>query len=272
MKRVTALFPLIVLFLFVVSCKDDENNTDTGQITFHFEEFVDFSPLMTDSMKYKNEAGNEYLVTEVQYFISNLQIHYQDGETYTVTQDDGIHYIDSDIPETHTWQIQEKVPAGTIDSISFTFGLDEEDNISNRFVNPPQSLMFWPDELGGGYHYMKLNLKYLTTNNEIMPFNYHMGIGQLYDTTGQVTEFVQNYFRVNCYLALYSSFIAQIRGGESNHLAIRMDINSWFKTPNGWDFNNFGMMMMQNQAAQQAAKENGFDVFAIGPYLEPGNE
>jgi hypothetical protein len=105
-----------------------------------------------------------------------------------------------------------------------------------------------------------------------MPFNYHLGIGQIYDTTGQVTEFVQNYFRVNCYMAIYSSFIAQVRGGESNHLAIRMDINSWFKTPNGWDFNDFGMMMMQNQAAQQAAKENGFDVFGIGPYLELGNE
>lgn len=268
MKRVSALLPFFVMLLFIVSCNDDEKDKETGQITFHFQELVDSMPLVTDSMKYTNEAGNEYLVTEVQYFISNLRIHYQDGETYTVTQDDGIHYIDSDISETHTWQIQEEVPAGVIDSISFTFGLDEDDNVSNRFVDPPESLMFWPDELGGGYHYMKLNLKYLSTNSMITPFNYHMGIGQLYDTTGQVTEFVQNYFPVNCYLAIYSSFIAQVRADESNHLSINMDINSWFKTPNSWDFNDFGMMMMQNQAAQQAAKENGYDVFAIGPYNE----
>jgi hypothetical protein len=264
MKKVFLFFTSLMILLLISNCKEDE--PEKGKITFHFNEFVDYQPLVTDSMKYTNEAGNEYLITEVQYFISNLTIHYRGGDTYSVTQDDGIHYVDSDIPETHSWEILEDIPAGTIDSISFTFGLDEETNQSGLFTDPPESNMFWPDELGGGYHYMKLNGKWLNTNAMIEPFNFHLGIGQTYDTTGQVTGFVQNYFRVNCYLAIYSSFIAQVRANEMNHLGINMNIESWFKTPHTWDFNQWGGMIMQNQEAMKTACENGFDVFGIGPY------
>ncbi len=47
-----------------------------------------------------------------------------------------------------------------------------------------------------------------------------------------------------------------------------MNIDSWFKTPHTWDFNNTGGMMMQNQDALKSACENGFDVFSIGPLFE----
>ena len=255
-----ALFLILSLF----GCKKDHQ--EKGNITFHFKELADYYPLVPDTMKYINEAGNEYLITEVQYFISKLVIHYQGGLNYSVTQDGGIHYIDSDLPETHTWEILENVPAGRIDSISFIFGMDESDNISARFPDPPESNMWWPEELGGGYHYMKLNGKWLDTNNQILPFNFHLGIGQTYGTNGQVTGFIQNYFRVNCFLSLYSSFIALVKADEMNHLSINMNIESWFKTPHTWNFNYWGGMIMQNQEAMKTACENGYDVLIIGPY------
>jgi hypothetical protein len=263
MKKFVLLIAGSLMILFFITCNDD--NPEKGSLTFHFQELADYNPLVVDSMKYTNEAGNEYLITEVQFFISNLKIHYQDGLTYSVAQDEGIHYVDSDIPETHTWEILEEVPVGTIDSISFTFGMNEDDNISGRFADPPESYLFWPDELGGGYHYMKLNGKWLTTNSDISPFNFHLGIGQTYDTTGQVTGFIHNHFRVNCFLAIYSSYIAMVEADKMNHLAIGMDITSWFTTPHTWDFDNMGGMMMQNQEAQEMAAENGFDVFFIAP-------
>ena len=268
MKNIAPLIAILLSISLLISCKEDK--ADKGKITFHFKEVVDQDSLVLDSMKYTNEAGNEYLITEVQYFISNLQIHYNDGSSYTVVQDEGIHYIDSDIPETHTWEILEDIPAGRIDSISFIFGLNEEDNLSGRFTDPPESNMFWPDELGGGYHYMKLNGKFLTTNSFIEPFNFHLGIGQTYDTNGLVTGFIHNYFRTNCYLAIYSSFIAIVEPDIMNHLGIGMDISSWFKTPHIWDFDDWGGMMMQNQEAQEKAAENGFDVFFIGPAVYSG--
>lgn len=263
MKKIAALLTAIALFFLIVGCK--EENPEPGKINITFQEFVDGSPLVIDSNKYINETGNEYLITEVQYFISNLKIFYQDGEIHEIKDSDGIHYRDTDIPETRRWLISDEVPSGTIDSIVFTFGLDEETNVNGLFANPPESNMFWPDNLGGGYHYMKLNGKWLDINGMLNPFNFHIGIGQTYDTTGQVTGYVQNYFSVSTYMAIYSSFISQVKPNETAELALNMNIESWFKTPHLWNFNEWAGMMMQNQEALKAACENGYDVFTIGP-------
>ena len=263
MKKLTFLLTVITMISFLVSCKEED--PEPGKINLVFMELVDGLPLVVDSIKYENEAGNEYMVTEVQYFISNLKLYYQDGQSYEIKDSQGIHYVDSDIPETKEWMITDEVPSGIIDSIVFTFGLDEETNKSGLFPNPPESNMFWPDELGGGYHYMKLNGKWLDTQVMLNPFNFHLGIGQTYDTTGHVTGFVQNYFKVSVCLAVYSSFIMIIDPGQTTDLGFLMNIDSWFKTPHTWDFNIMGGMMMQNQDALNAACENGFDVFAIGP-------
>jgi hypothetical protein len=264
MKKVLLLSSALVLMLFFSTCKDDEP-AKTGKLTLHFGELVDYVPLVTDSMKYTNEAGNEYLVTEVQYFISNVRISVRDEADYLVTQDNGIHYIDHDLPETKTWVIDGDISAGIIDSISFTFGLDEISNQTGLFVNPPESNMYWPDALGGGYHYMKMNGKWLDVNDQIQMFNFHLGIGQTYDTLGTVTGFVQNYFRVNCTMPVLSSYLPVIQADSMNHIAVYMLIDSWFKTPHTWDFNLMGGMMMQNEEAMKMACENGSDVFTLGP-------
>jgi hypothetical protein len=263
MKKIVIYSMAILLLTSLISCKDE--NPETGNISITFEELVDNYPLVVDTPMYVNEANNEYLISEVQYFISNVKLYYQDGSTHLIQQDSGIHYRDTDIPETKKWVINDDVPTGIIDSIVFTFGLDEETNKSGLFVNPPESNMFWPDELGGGYHYMKLNGKWRSVNSEVNPFNFHLGIGQTYDTLGNVTGFVQNYFKVSVFLQVFSSFIISVQPGQTSDLAIGMNIESWFKTPNTWDFNTMGGMMMQNQEALNAACENGFDVFAIGP-------
>jgi hypothetical protein len=233
-----------------------------------FNEKVDGELLQTDTLKYVNEAGNPYLVSEVQYFISKFTLYFDNGESYTVKDNMGIHYIDSDISETKYWEIPEDIPSGHVDSIVFVFGLDESDNQSNIFPNPPESNMFWPEQLGGGYHYMKLNGKYEPNTGPLpmfpIPFNFHLGIGQIYDTTGQVTGFVQNYFKVSFPLVMMSSLFVEVKPGQTTELILTMNIESWFATPNTWDFNTMGGMMMQNQAALEAACENGRDVFSLG--------
>jgi hypothetical protein len=180
----------------------------------------------------------------------------------------GIHYTDTDIPETKYWDIPDEIPSGHVDSVVFVFGLDAADNQSNRFPNPPESNMFWPDQLGGGYHYMKLNGKYLDNSGELAPFNYHLGIGQIYDTTGQVTGFVQNYFKVSFPLVMMSSLYVDVKPDRTTNLILTMNIDSWFTSPNTWDFNTMGIMMMQDQEAMHAACENGRDVFTLGVLYE----
>lgn len=115
---------------------------------------------------------------------------------------------------------------------------------------------------------MKMNGKYLDNNGILAPFNFHLGIGQTYDTTGQVTGFVQNYFKVSFPLDIMSSLFIDIKPNQTANLILTMNIDSWFKTPNTWDFNTMGGMMMQDQSALHAACENGRDVFSIGALYE----
>lgn len=266
MKKIITFTLTAILFIFLNSCKEKDNGP--GSIKLTFNEVVNDESLKTDTLAYINEAGNQYLVSEIQYFISNFTLYFNNGESYTVKDNMGIHYVDTDIPDTKYWDIPDDIPSGHVDSIVFVFGLDSADNQSNIFPNPPESNMFWPEQLGGGYHYMKLNGKYLATGGTLAPFNYHLGIGQIYDTNGQVTSFVQNYFKVSFPLVMMSSMLVDVKPGETTSLLITMNIDSWFKTPNTWDFNTMGSMMMQNQAAMHAACENGHDVFSISGLYE----
>jgi hypothetical protein len=198
------------------------------------------------------------IFSELQYFISDVTLHYDDGSNYLINRWKDIHYIDSDIPSTLEWNVYDSIPPGIVDSISFVFGIDEAKNTSFRYVNPPESLMFWPDILGGGYHYLKLNGKWLNEQQLFSPFNFHLGIGQIYDNQGNITGFIQNYFMIRL-----KNLSFGIVKDKTTTVGIIMSVESWFESPNTWDFNYWGGDIMQNQDAMHAACMNGADVFSL---------
>ncbi|MEE4257107.1 MAG: MbnP family protein [Bacteroidales bacterium] len=261
--RIQNLIILLAIALVFAACKKD-TETDTpgpamGKITFRFLHYCDGQPLDFDTRKYVNEAGNEYMVNEIQYFISDVSLHKADGSTYLINAWKDIHYVDSDIAETQGWAVYDQLDAGEYESISFTFGISEEKNQSLMFVDPPESLMFWPQYLGGGYHYMKLNGKWLDTNNFERPFDFHLGIGQVYDpVSGAITGFIQNYFQIE---VPNSSF--EVQDGQTTVIQLVMHVDRWFKNPHTYDHNEWGGDIMQTQAAMKLGCENGHDVFEV---------
>jgi hypothetical protein len=246
-------------------CKEDPDPSkpETGRIKLFFAHTVDGDPLVIDTLKYTNAAGNRYLVNEVQYFISDVTLYKSDGTVKLIDDWKDIHYVDSDIPSTMSWEVYDSIPAGSFDSISFIFGISEEKNQSMMYTDPPESLMFWPEFLGGGYHYLKLNGKWLDTLNLLSPFDFHIGIGQIRNEEGNITGFVQNYFRVS----LPNSFF-QVEKEKITGIVITMRIDSWFGSPHDYDLNYWGGAIMENQAAMQMAKENGYDVFSASVMTE----
>lgn len=258
----------LIFLLFVYSCKKEseiktERAIGSGKINLVFAHHVNGIPMITDTMQYVNTAGNQYLISEIQYFISDLTFIRSDGENITVKDWEDIHYIDTDIASTQLWEIYDDIPEGIYDSIRFTFGINAEKNKSFMYVNPPERDMFWPEFLGGGYHYLKLNGKWLDSLNRISPFDFHLGIGQIYagglPTVDSITGFVQNYFKV---VLPNSAF--QLSKGQLIEIQIVMNIESWFETPHIYNHNVWLGYIMQNQQAMQLAKENGKDVFSIG--------
>lgn len=124
------------------------------------------------------------------------------------------------------------------------------------FRDPPQNNMTWPGVLGGGYHYMKMNLKYLNTKGQLSNFDCHLGRGQLRDPNGKITGFVPNNFRVS----LTSSFV--IKSKETKNIQLIMNIEKWFDASHKIDFNNYGGIM-ENEKAMRSFCENGRHAFAI---------
>jgi hypothetical protein len=253
---------ILILFLIIIatSCVEPSPEPDQpyGKILFRFHHYCDGQPLEFDIRKYVNEAGNEYMVNEIQYFISDVYIH-QLGKDYLIDAWKDIHYIDTDIETSHEWVVFDNITTGHYTGISFTFGINEEKNQSLMYTDPPESLMFWPEYLGGGYHYMKLNGKWLDTNQLERPFNFHLGIGQEYDPiSGDITGFIQNYFDVE---VPESSFV--VYPGQTTTINLVMHVDNWFKSPHTYDHNFWGGDIMQKQDAMKVACENGHDVFDV---------
>ncbi len=257
MKNRINIFTLIFLMtILFISCTHVSEET-YGKIQFNFRFAVNGYSPRPDTILYTNAAGNPYMISGVQYFISNVTLHKTDGSAFQLTKDGCSKYIDIDIPTTLSWLASDAIPAGKYSSVSFTFGIKSSQNKSNMFVNPPQSNMWWPDMLGGGYHYLKLDGKWLPPSQTIgIPFNIHLGIGRSVDAITGDTTFVDNSFDVNL------GFSTMSVHNETHNLNIIMNIDSWFTTPNIYDFNVDGGAIMESQILLQKIKENGYDVFS----------
>jgi len=260
------MLPAIYL-LILPSCRHsgatEEGPPKLTTLVVGFENKVDSLPLVLDTLMYENSSGDLYKVTDLQYFVSDITIHRNDGLNYTALNDDGIHYIDARIPGSLSWTINTSVPDGAFDSISFTFGINAVKNYSNRFLNPPERDMSWPDILGGGYHYMKMNMLWKKASmNQTSPFNFHIGIGQIYKgnviNTDSILNYVQNYFYVSLPASAFS-----IENGQTKYMVITMNVNKWFTGNNEFDFADYMNMMMQDQTALNNACLNGRHAFTV---------
>lgn len=255
------LFTVIIVTVFLIgSCctGNPEPEFKSGKLTIEFDHYINGQELIFDSLMYTNKAGNNYLVNEIQYFISDVMLHKNDGSTTLLDSWEDIHYVDTDIAESSIYSLADAIDIDTYNKISFTFGINEEKNNSLMFVNPPESFMFWPELLGGGYHYLKLNGKWINELQQVSPYNFHLGIGQIYHSyPDSITGFIQNYFTVEM-----PERNIIISNNETTTIQIIMNVENWFSTPNTYNHNQWGGDIMQNQDAMQLGVENGHNVFS----------
>lgn len=246
--------------MMMFSCrKIKTESVSTGKIIFTFDHRYNHQPMVYDSLIYKNEAGNSFMINQIQYFITNVTLHKSDGSKKILNKKEFWHYIDKDITSMLTWNVSDEIPVGRYDSISFMVGFTKEVNKTGLFVNPPENNMSWPEVIGGGYHYMKINIKYLDTTNFLQSFNFHLGIGQLRNPDSTIIGFIHNNFNVTLPASTFD-----IEKDKTKEIQIIMNVESWFKTPHTFDFNYWGTCIMQKQQGMKMACENGVDVFTIG--------
>jgi len=222
--------------MFFYSCKKDTEIDGNVQLSIQYK--VDNSLLLADTFAYQSPAGYQYKITKLEYFISNIQLKDISGK---LQQLDTVFYVNALQSSTNSIVLP-NIPTGKYTDLYFSIGLDSLHNISNSLSGSVEmENMAWPDMMGGGYHFLKLEGKYLNNGKE-EGFAIHLG---------------KNKNLVNVHLAR----TIEVMVNTNTTFPLTMNINEWLKNPETYDFVLDGSYSMSSDAAMHKLQKNGSDVF-----------
>lgn len=280
----------VVIGLFgLTGCKKQEGCTDTDALNYkgsaekqdgscnyrlkiEFEHEVGGQELVFNDKDYVNSAGVTYRISRLRYLISGLVLHrsgkpdvrMKKHHLIWISPNNSIEYSNDASNPSISWRPSSSAaPEGKYTGLSFTFGLNSENNRSGSHPDLNQANWAWPEMLGGGYHYMQLEGNYDSSSTAQPAFNMHLGTAR--DTSGLSTSYINNHFRVN----LNRGFSID---AENRTLTIRMDLANWFDPPPGsmdngngsvWKLKQRPKAVMPHYDSQRTLNANGRDVFSL---------
>ena len=259
MKKICSFILLSTLISISYNCSDSGSNDNVPaqpQLSFTFSHNWDGTPVTNEdfnTIQFTNANGDMQSIERMRYVVSDFQLRTSSNELLRFNI---INLVDVTNNENLTFSLPQSIPSGTY-NLSFTFGLNNETNAQNlpelntaNFGVPPN--------LGGGYHYMQLDGKYLDSNNAEAVYNYH-AIRAV--DPGTPPTFPQDTFIV--------VNLGAVTVLEDTEFTIDVDISEWFKNPHQWDLNVLNTQLMGNSAAQILMYDNGQTVFSLAePPLE----
>jgi len=246
-----AIFSIPLLLL--ASCS---NPKPYGYVRIIFEHRWGNSAVdMDETTPYINAAGNTLTLHNLEYFISDLIVG---NVAMTSAKYGNIHYIRPDNDAFATLFLTHQIPVGPYNNIAFTFGLDNTKNKSNLFPNSPEKDMFWPENMGGGYHFMKFDGKW---KNPGEPTNQGFGLhlGTLKKTIERQNEKIDTLFPNHFRVSVPKNF--EVNANETTTIYVFVDLKQWMESPYTWDFNVMGGEIMSREQALDSLARNGRNVF-----------
>ena len=142
------------------------------KLIIRFENFVGDKKLALDTITYVNDLGQTFTVTNFKYYISNIELEYENSKKSFLAQ--GSYLIRQD--DESTWVVEmDGIPADSYRSISFMIGVDSLHNCSGAQSGAldPINGMFWT--WNTGYIFMKLEGKSPASKQPGHIFEYHIG-------------------------------------------------------------------------------------------------
>ena len=250
-------FNLIILaftLVFVECEKDnDDNISPVTAVNFKFIhkwEETEVSNSDFNSIQFTNAYGNELSIERLRYLISKIKLTKNTGEVITI---DEYNLVDLEDANSLNFSTNQTVAVGSYSDISFVFGFTNEDNTDGTYADLNSATWNVPAMLGGGYHYMQMDGKYINNSNVESGYNYHAI--RAVDNPGSNPTFPQDTF--------FEVSLGEITLTGATEITIAMNIAQWFKQPNTWNLNEYNQMLMPNSTAQILMYQNGQNVFNL---------
>ncbi|MDC1197421.1 hypothetical protein N8035_01075 [Algibacter sp.] len=248
MQRIILI--ILVLFMFT-SCNKDKDVSQV-QIIFKFSHNWDGTAVSNanfNSIIYTNANGEDLSITKLRYLISKITFEKSSGETFIL---DGYNLVDVTNNTNQSFTPITTIPDGDYSKVSFTFGFDNDDNYNENYIDLNSASWNVPELLGGGYHYMQLEGKFIDNTTTETGYAYHTI--RAVDNSGATQVFQDTFFEVD---------VGAVNITNNATFNIEMNIAEWFKNPNTWDLNVLNQMLMPNSSAQIMMYENGQNVFNL---------
>ncbi|MGC6431884.1 MAG: MbnP family protein [Jejuia sp.] len=246
------IFIYATLIILCAACESEsEVAASRANVSFNFShswhgEMITKNDLNT--IKFRNENGELLSIERLRYLISNITFTTSNNEILVLS---GYNLVDFVNEENLIFIPSGTIPSGNYSNVSFTFGFNNEDNYNNY---PDLNSASWsvPAQLGGGYHYMQLEGRFIDNTSTETGYAYHAI--RAVDNSGAELQFQDTFFKVN---------LGAVEITNNTIINVEMDVAEWFKNPNTWDLNVLNTTLMPNFEAQIDMFENGQSVFNL---------
>ena len=240
MKNILA-FLCISIFIFS-SCSSEEENINITLNFTHNWDGITITNQDLNALKFTNANGEKVSIEKLRYLVSNISL-----------VDSKNHHLIDFSENTGTSITISNLTNGTY-TLSFRFGFSDEDNKDGIHQDLNSVSFNVPEMLGGGYHFMQFDGKYIDNINQETGFNYH-AIRAVDKTDPNNLKFEDTSFEVNLGTVVITS---------ATEIEIKMNLAEWFKNPNTWNLNELNTVLMPNFEAQKMMNANGKSVFSLG--------
>jgi len=240
MKNILA-FLCISIFIFS-SCSSEEENINITLNFTHNWDGITITNQDLNALKFTNANGEKISIEKLRYLVSNISL-----------VDSKNHHLIDFSENTGTSITISNLTNGTY-TLSFRFGFSDEDNKDGIHQDLNSVSFNVPEMLGGGYHFMQFDGKYIDNINQETGFNYH-AIRAVDKTDPNNLKFEDTSFEVNLGTVVITS---------ATEIEIKMNLAEWFKNPNTWNLNELNTVLMPNFEAQKMMNANGKSVFSLG--------
>ena len=242
------------MVVFTSCVEEDIPGLQSTSVSLNFKHDWDGTNVSSanfNAIQYFNENNDELSIEKLRYLISDFTFHKSNGETIVV---EGYNLVDVTNDNNLTYVLPAQIPVGTYSNVSFTFGFENDDNTDGAYADLNSASWNVPTMLGGGYHFMQLEGKFINNVASDQGYQYH-AIRAVDNTDPMNLIFQDTFFTVN---------LGEVIVHNNSSVDVKMNIAEWFKNPHSWDLNNLNSMLMPNFNAQVKMYDNGQDAFSLG--------